>query len=223
MVDVVRHLMSRELGLCIGYMDDLVGAINEIAPTTLKGVNQRVTDLSTVVEQETTIMYGIMEDAQDDRSQLRGRVNLLYRDRPVHRHVMSLRTTVSGTECIDFRVTVSRSQETEGDFRVVEHRTTRDSYDMQPVKNDALLSVYGKMAPKRKTTRLNPSATPTSVTDTHTTTSVTNAQIQAMINEGVTAALASSDAQKWRSSHTSGTGARRPVHVLARECYLRTS
>ncbi|GKD11548.1 hypothetical protein Tco_1195955 [Tanacetum coccineum] len=33
---------------------------------------------------ETTIMYGIMEDARDDRSQLRGRVNLLYRDRPVY-------------------------------------------------------------------------------------------------------------------------------------------
>ncbi|GJV57713.1 putative ribonuclease H-like domain-containing protein [Tanacetum coccineum] len=30
------------------------------------------------------------------------------------------------------------------------------------------------MAPKRRTTRLNPSATPTPVTDTHTTTSVTN-------------------------------------------------
>ncbi|GKF74331.1 hypothetical protein Tco_0220663, partial [Tanacetum coccineum] len=28
-----------------------------------------------------------MEDAQDDRSQLRGRVNLLYRDRPVHRRL----------------------------------------------------------------------------------------------------------------------------------------
>nr|GFC46755.1 hypothetical protein [Tanacetum cinerariifolium] len=52
-----------------------------------RGVNQRVTDLSTVVEQENTIMYGIMEDAQDDRSQLRGRVNLLYRDRLVHRHL----------------------------------------------------------------------------------------------------------------------------------------
>ncbi|GJT78853.1 putative reverse transcriptase domain-containing protein [Tanacetum coccineum] len=50
------------------------------------------------------------------------------------------------------------------------------------------------MAPKRRTTRLNPSATPTPVTDTHTTTSVTNAQIQAMINEGVTAALAGRDA-----------------------------
>ncbi|GJR03901.1 hypothetical protein Tco_0526885 [Tanacetum coccineum] len=67
--------------------DDLVGAIDEIAPTTLEGVNQRVTDLATIVEEETTIMYGIMEDAQDDRSQLRGRVNLLYRDRPVHRRL----------------------------------------------------------------------------------------------------------------------------------------
>nr|GEY19035.1 hypothetical protein [Tanacetum cinerariifolium] len=52
--------------------DELVGASEEIAPTTLQGVNQRVTDLSTIVEQETTIMYGMMEEAQDDRSQLRG-------------------------------------------------------------------------------------------------------------------------------------------------------
>ncbi|GJR56056.1 putative reverse transcriptase domain-containing protein [Tanacetum coccineum] len=74
------------------------------------------------------------------------------------------------------------------------------------------------MAPKRRTTRLNPSATPTPVTDTHTTTSVTNAQIQAMINEGVTAALAARDATRnGDDSHTSGTGARRPVQV-AREC-----
>nr|GEX62218.1 hypothetical protein [Tanacetum cinerariifolium] len=66
---------------------DIVGASEEIAPTTLQGVNKRVTDLSIVVEQETTIMYGMMEEAQDDRSQLRGRVNLLYRDMPVHRHL----------------------------------------------------------------------------------------------------------------------------------------
>ncbi|GJW70108.1 putative reverse transcriptase domain-containing protein [Tanacetum coccineum] len=74
------------------------------------------------------------------------------------------------------------------------------------------------MAPKRRTTRLNPSATPTPVTDTHTTTSVTNAQIQAMINDGVTAALAARDAiQNGDDSHTSGTGVRRLVQV-ARKC-----
>ncbi|GJX26611.1 putative reverse transcriptase domain-containing protein [Tanacetum coccineum] len=74
------------------------------------------------------------------------------------------------------------------------------------------------MAPRGRPTRLNPDATPTPVTDTHTTTFVTNAQIQAMINEGVTAALAARDAtQNGNDSHTSGMGVRRPVQV-AREC-----
>ncbi|GJZ66688.1 putative reverse transcriptase domain-containing protein, partial [Tanacetum coccineum] len=74
------------------------------------------------------------------------------------------------------------------------------------------------MAPKRRTTRLNPDATPTPVTDTHTTTSVTNAQIQAMINEGIIAALAARDAPRnGDDSHTSGTDTRRPMQV-AREC-----
>ncbi|GKG03169.1 hypothetical protein Tco_0310805, partial [Tanacetum coccineum] len=82
MVDVPpRCLTSRELDYGItDAWDDLVGAIDKIAPTTLEGVNQRVTDLSTIVEQETTIMYDMMEDVQDDRSLLRARVNLLHRD-----------------------------------------------------------------------------------------------------------------------------------------------
>ncbi|GJS46903.1 hypothetical protein Tco_0597024 [Tanacetum coccineum] len=79
---------SRELDYDItDTWDDPVGAIDEIAPTTVEGVNLRVTDLATIIDEETTSMYGIMEDAQDDRSQLRGRVNLLYRDRPVHRRL----------------------------------------------------------------------------------------------------------------------------------------
>ncbi|GJU17817.1 putative reverse transcriptase domain-containing protein [Tanacetum coccineum] len=71
------------------------------------------------------------------------------------------------------------------------------------------------MAPKRMTTRLNPGATPTPVTYTHTTTSVTNAQIQAMINEGVTAALAHRDATRKLAmiSHTSGMGCQKAWHV----------
>ncbi|GJW67645.1 hypothetical protein Tco_0122069 [Tanacetum coccineum] len=69
MVDVaLGHPMSKELNYGItDTWDDLVGAIEEITPTTLEGVNQRVTNLSTTVEQETTIMYDMMEDAQDDR------------------------------------------------------------------------------------------------------------------------------------------------------------
>nr|GFC96005.1 hypothetical protein [Tanacetum cinerariifolium] len=51
-----------------------------------------------------------------------------------------------------------------------------------------------------------------------TTTSVTNAQLQAMINEGVNTALAARDATRNGDDiHTSRTGARRPVQA-AREC-----
>ncbi|GJR15707.1 hypothetical protein Tco_0798359 [Tanacetum coccineum] len=46
------------------------------------------------------------------------------------------------------------------------------------------------MAPRGRPTRLNPNATPTPVADPTTTTSVTSAQLQAMIDEGVTAVLA---------------------------------
>ncbi|GJT91202.1 reverse transcriptase domain-containing protein [Tanacetum coccineum] len=62
------------------------------------------------------------------------------------------------------------------------------------------------MAPKRRTTRLNPETTPAATAAT-TTTSVTNAQLQAMINQGVTAALAARDANtNGVDSHNSGTG-----------------
>ncbi|GJR33865.1 hypothetical protein Tco_1209549 [Tanacetum coccineum] len=70
--------------------DDLVGAIQEIAPTTLEGINQRVTELATTFEQETSIMYSQMEDARDDQSLLRGIVNRLFRDRSFHRRAALL-------------------------------------------------------------------------------------------------------------------------------------
>ncbi|GJV79034.1 reverse transcriptase domain-containing protein [Tanacetum coccineum] len=67
------------------------------------------------------------------------------------------------------------------------------------------------MAPKRATRS-------TPVTENPTTTTVTNAQLQAMIDQGVTAALAAHDANRnGNDSHTSGTGARRTERV-AREC-----
>nr|GEY83491.1 putative reverse transcriptase domain-containing protein [Tanacetum cinerariifolium] len=73
------------------------------------------------------------------------------------------------------------------------------------------------MAPKRWTTRLNP-GTILVTTPSTTTTSVTNAQLQAMIDEGVNAALAARDATRnGDDNHASGTGARRPVQA-AREC-----
>nr|GFB61132.1 hypothetical protein [Tanacetum cinerariifolium] len=75
-----------------------------------------------------------------------------------------------------------------------------------------------KAAPKR-TIRLNPGATsnPNQAPST-TTTTVTNAQLQAMIDQGVNAALATRDANRTvDDSHTSRTGVRRTERVT-REC-----
>ncbi|GJT30579.1 hypothetical protein Tco_0910854 [Tanacetum coccineum] len=73
-----------------------------------------------------------------------------------------------------------------------------------------------KMAPKRRTTRLNPKTTPAATAAT--TTTVTNAQLQAMIDQGITTVLAARDANtNGVDSHNSGTGARRNERAT-REC-----
>ncbi|GKD91157.1 hypothetical protein Tco_1366664 [Tanacetum coccineum] len=69
------------------------------------------------------------------------------------------------------------------------------------------------MAPKR-TTRSTPA------TETGTTTSVTNAQLKALIDQGVAAVLAARDANRSMNgdeNHNSGTGVRSTERV-AREC-----
>ncbi|GJY06773.1 hypothetical protein Tco_0373827 [Tanacetum coccineum] len=64
------------------------------------------------------------------------------------------------------------------------------------------------MAPKRRTTRLNPETTPAATATT--TTTVTNALLQPMIDQGVIAILAKRDANtNGVDNHNSGTGARR--------------
>nr|GEX89437.1 hypothetical protein [Tanacetum cinerariifolium] len=71
-----------------------------------------------------------------------------------------------------------------------------------------------KMAPKR-TTRSTPATTTTT-----TTTSVTNAQLKALIDQGVADALAACDAdrnQNGKDNHDSGMSTRRQAHP-AREC-----
>ncbi|GJS88238.1 putative reverse transcriptase domain-containing protein [Tanacetum coccineum] len=80
--------------------------------------------------------------------------------------------------------------------------------------------VGGPAQPKKlhqTTTRSTPVTTTPAPTAT-TTTLVTNAQLQAMINQGVTAALAARDANNnGDDSHTSGTSGRRTKRIV-REC-----
>ncbi|GJV82489.1 putative reverse transcriptase domain-containing protein [Tanacetum coccineum] len=58
----------------------------EVAPTTLEGVDQRVTELDTIVRQRTEEFQVRFEEAYDDRAYLRARVYTLFKDRPYHCH-----------------------------------------------------------------------------------------------------------------------------------------
>nr|GEW61749.1 hypothetical protein [Tanacetum cinerariifolium] len=129
---------SLELGYGItNTWDELVGASEEIAPTTLHGVNQRVTDLST-------------------------------------------------TQMIEF-------QKHHGPAKGPVQPDAPGEAGMRPVK------YYGLFPASRPSTPVITTPTP------GTTTSVTNAQLQAMIDQGVTAALAVRDANRnGDDSHTSG-------------------
>ncbi|GJU80799.1 putative reverse transcriptase domain-containing protein [Tanacetum coccineum] len=64
--------------------DEIVEAMMEIAPTTLEGVDQRVTELDTTIRQRTEEFEIRFEEAHDDRAYLGALVNTLYRDRLQH-------------------------------------------------------------------------------------------------------------------------------------------
>ncbi|GJW48297.1 hypothetical protein Tco_0079943 [Tanacetum coccineum] len=80
-----RRQRAEEVGY--GIRDvwvDPTEAVEEVAPTTLEGVNARVTELAAVQEQDTQDVYAVIEDTQDRQTQLFQRVDGLVEDRQFH-------------------------------------------------------------------------------------------------------------------------------------------
>ncbi|GJS81883.1 reverse transcriptase domain-containing protein [Tanacetum coccineum] len=81
----IRRQTAEEVGY--GIRDvwvDLIEAVEEVAPTTLEGVNARVTELAGVQEQDTHDVYAVIEDTHDRQTQLFQRVDGLVEDRQFH-------------------------------------------------------------------------------------------------------------------------------------------
>nr|GFA84625.1 hypothetical protein [Tanacetum cinerariifolium] len=87
----LRRYMVEQVGYGItDPWDEIVDTLIEIAPTTLDGVDQRVTELDTIIRERTDEFEIRFEEAQDDRALLRARVNKLFKDRPDHRRTAML-------------------------------------------------------------------------------------------------------------------------------------
>nr|GEZ42205.1 reverse transcriptase domain-containing protein [Tanacetum cinerariifolium] len=164
------------------------------------------TDTETRVRQDTDEFYMRLDDEQTERQLLAGRLNMLFRDRRAHAYTRYLIETEARMSREawetdrDFRVAEDRSWEIYGDFKVEDSPT-------------GIGDSFKQMAP-RQTTRSNADQ------ETINATSVTNAQLQAMIDQGVTVTLAARDALRSTNgddSHNSETGVRRTERAT-REC-----
>nr|GEZ10850.1 hypothetical protein [Tanacetum cinerariifolium] len=191
-VDSIEAKIRRRRAEDIGYgirdtWIDLRDVAEEEALTTFEGVNTRVTELAAVQEQDTQDIYRVMEDTQGRQTKIIQRVEALVDDS-------------------QYRYETGRLVDQEA-------RCSREAWAHSIELSSAVH--FKKMAPKKaapkRTIRLNPSKTsnPNQAPST-TTTIITNAQLQAMIDQGVNAALAARDANRTGDdSHTSGTGVRR--------------
>ncbi|GJW19016.1 hypothetical protein Tco_0026452 [Tanacetum coccineum] len=178
-------------------------------------------------------------ETRKDRAAVRAEIEVLRRERLAYeQESMENRQALARSEAysraLEARITVLETQARRHEWQRqdADDRATRHIMRIQALEAGArddtledtasrryrsfVLISYPKMAPKRAT-RSTPVTTTPAPTAT-TTTSVTNAQLQAMIDQGVTAALAARDANRnGDDSHTSGTGGRRTERVV-REC-----
>nr|GEU72627.1 hypothetical protein [Tanacetum cinerariifolium] len=182
--------------------------------------------------------YGITDawddlEKQDDQALQRSRVNRLFRHRRYHAYTARLmegearasRTawaqSMDASDAARFRVitlqTQVSAQQTEiTDLRAIDLRfwtTVRTQQEeirkLRAADHKLQAQFIKKMAPKR-TTRANPA------TLTTTTTSVTDAQLEALFEQGVAKALAARDADRNTNGddiHVLGIGARRMKRV----------
>ncbi|GJR12132.1 hypothetical protein Tco_0794784 [Tanacetum coccineum] len=186
--------------------------------------------------QDTDEIYVRLDDEQTEQQLMDGRLNMLYRDRHAHARTALLMErearmsreawgrSMDASNLAHLEVTITELLEADRRRRAqfiaalkllkaLQTQMTEFQRQQGPAKGPAQPDAPEEAASKR-ITRSTPALAATN------TTSVTNAQLQAMIDQGVTAALAARDTNRSTNgddSHVSGTCVRRTEQV-AREC-----
>nr|GFA09584.1 putative reverse transcriptase domain-containing protein [Tanacetum cinerariifolium] len=223
---VDREIMrdpEREVGYGITDLWDEIVETLQGAPVSIDTeLGGYVREFETRVRQETDEIYMRLDDEQTERQLLAGRLNMLFRDRRAHaytRHLMetdammSIEAWVRAIDASDLvHGEVMSLRTTVLELLRIDHRRSIEISELRTALQGQVL-YFLKMAPRR-TTRS------TADQETINATSVTNAQLQAMIDQGVTVALAARDALRSTNgddSHNSRTGVKRTERAT-REC-----
>ncbi|GJV24033.1 hypothetical protein Tco_1376728 [Tanacetum coccineum] len=186
----LRYLVSREVGYGIeDVWDDMVGDMEERAPTTVEGLSLRVTDLSTTLARDTHEIHVNIHEIQIQTWDTRiGSLETL------------VATLVAQTSSLQTQLTTALGP--------ILHSLLSFMGNSWLRRLCSSVS-YLKMPPKKRT-----------ITTT-TTTPMTDAQLKALIAQGVADALAEIEANRTSrngdDSHDLGTGSRRTERAT-REC-----
>ncbi|GJT22060.1 hypothetical protein Tco_0891997 [Tanacetum coccineum] len=137
--------------------------------------------------------------------------------------VMSLRTTILGQQAVITELQAADSRRQAAITELLAADRGRQAQFIEVLKllkrlQNQMTVFESQEGPAKGLAQ--PDAPEDAVPETTNTTSVTNAQLQEMIDQGVTAALAARDADRNTNgddSHNSGTGVRRTERT-AREC-----
>nr|GFA35892.1 hypothetical protein [Tanacetum cinerariifolium] len=235
----IMHDPEREVSYGItDSWDEIVETLQGVPVSTDTELGGYVREFKTRVRQDTDEIYMRLDDEQTERQLLVGRLNILFRDRRTHAYthhlmetearmsreawvratyasdlvygeVMSLRTTVLGqmSEIRELQVADRRRQTVISELLWIDHRRSIEITELRTALQGQVAALQGqKQMVPRRTTRS------TADQETINATSVTNAQLQSMIDQGVTAALAARDALRSTNgddSHNSGTCVRR--------------
>nr|GEW73781.1 putative reverse transcriptase domain-containing protein [Tanacetum cinerariifolium] len=222
--------------------DEIVDTLMKIAPTTLEGVNERVIELDTTVRQRTDEFEIGFEEAHDDRTLPRARVNTLFRDRPDHRRIAMLMDSEAMYAREALALFKDRSSAISAHVRTLEAQvgaliaqnsslqtqlTTKlgrieilEARDPEPQEGPAEAGSSWTFVYLLTIIKMAPKKRTTRATPTTPTITVTDAQLQALINRGIAVVLAEHDADRSKNgdnSNDSGTGERRQM-TTPREC-----
>ncbi|GKB23356.1 hypothetical protein Tco_0862757 [Tanacetum coccineum] len=89
--DEIRRDPERDVGYGItDTWDEILEGMPRAPATDETELGRRLTDFATMVRQDTYEIYGRLDEAQDARAVLSGRLNLLCRDRRAHAHTALL-------------------------------------------------------------------------------------------------------------------------------------
>ncbi|GKA54948.1 reverse transcriptase domain-containing protein [Tanacetum coccineum] len=180
----IRHDLERNVGYGItDSWDEIVEAMQGTPVVTdVTELSQRMTEFETRVRRDTDEVYTRLDDEQFGRQLLAGRLNMLFRDRRAHARTARLRETEAGMSREAWGRSIDASDIAHAE--VMSLRTTVLAQQSQ----EAEAAHRGTEADKE----------------------TSDSDDRAMINQGVTAALAARDANtNGVDSHNSGIGARR--------------